>query len=307
MQTILGANGTIGSELAKELTAYTKHIRLVSRNPKKVNPTDELFPADLSYGELVEKAIAGSEVVYLLVGLEYNLKVWREQWPKLMQAIINACTKHNSKLVFFDNVYLYDKDAMPHMTEESAINPPSKKGKVRSEIAGMLLNAVKSGKLTALIARSADFYGPKNEKSFLIETVYKNLKKNKSPNWFVDADKKHSLTYTPDAAKATALLGNTSDAYNQVWHLPTAINPPTGRQISDLFLKEMKIQKKISVLPLWMIKVIGWFIPVMSEMPEMMYQYDRDYFFDSSKFEKRFQFKTTSYAEGVKQIVSQAQ
>jgi uncharacterized protein YbjT (DUF2867 family) len=37
MQTILGANGTIGSVLAKELGAYTNQIRLVSRNPKKVN------------------------------------------------------------------------------------------------------------------------------------------------------------------------------------------------------------------------------------------------------------------------------
>jgi len=46
MQTILGANGTIGSVLARELTAYTSKIRLVSRNPKKVNETDELRPAD---------------------------------------------------------------------------------------------------------------------------------------------------------------------------------------------------------------------------------------------------------------------
>lgn len=34
MQTILGAGGSIGTELAKELINYTKDIRLVSRNPK---------------------------------------------------------------------------------------------------------------------------------------------------------------------------------------------------------------------------------------------------------------------------------
>ena len=73
----------------------------------------------------------------------------------------------------------------------------------------------------ALIARSADFYGPGNEKSFVTEMVYKNIKTGKAANWFINADKKHSFTYTPDAAKATALLGNTKDAYNQIWHLPT--------------------------------------------------------------------------------------
>jgi nucleoside-diphosphate-sugar epimerase len=192
------------------------------------------------------------------------------------------------------------------MKEDSPINPPSKKGMVRKEIAGMIMNEVKAGKLTALIARAADFYGPGNEKSFLIEVVYKNLKKGKRPNWFVDADKKHSFTYTPDAARATALLGNTQDAYNQVWHLPTDKNTLTGREIADLFVKEMKVPSKMSVLPMWMIKLIGLFVPFMREMPEMMYQYDRDYFFDSSKFEKRFGIKATPYAQGVKETVRSA-
>jgi nucleoside-diphosphate-sugar epimerase len=305
MQTILGANGTIGSVLAKELKAYTNQIRLVSRNPKKVNETDELLPVDLSDASLVEKAVEGSEVVYLLVGFDYNIKVWQDKWPKLMRATIDACIKHKAKLVFFDNVYLYDINAIPHMTENSVINPPSKKGKVRKEIADMLLNEVKSGKLTALIARSADFYGPNNEKSFLHDMVYKNIKKGKKPNWFIDANKKHSFTYTPDAAKATALLGNTADAYNQVWHLPTDKNALTGKEIIASFAKEMNVESKVSILPMWLLKIIGLFIPIMKEMPEMMYQYDRDYFFDSSKFEKRFNFRTTPYEEGVKLTIEQ--
>lgn len=44
MQTILGAGGAIGSELARELSQYTHKIRLVSRNPQQVNATDELYP-----------------------------------------------------------------------------------------------------------------------------------------------------------------------------------------------------------------------------------------------------------------------
>lgn len=305
MQTILGANGTIGSILAKELPKYTDKIRLVSRNPKKVNATDELFPADLSDPEQVDKAIAGSEVVYLLVGFDYNINVWEEKWPKLMRATIDACRKYRAKLVFFDNVYMYDKSAIPHMTEEAPVNPPSEKGKVRQQIADLLMQEVKAGKLTALIARSADFYGPANEKSFLIEVVYKNFKKGKAANWFINADKKHSFTFTPDAARATALLSNTPDAYNQVWHVPTDPDALTGREMVALFAKEMNAKNKISVMPMWMLKVAGWFVPFMREMPEMMYQYDRDYIFDSAKFTKRFpDFRVTRYAEGVKQVVA---
>jgi nucleoside-diphosphate-sugar epimerase len=303
-QTILGANGTIGSVLAKDLTAYTDKIRLASRSPRKVNDSDELFPADLSQSGQVDKAVAGSAVVYLVVGLEYNLKVWQERWPKLMRDTLDACIKHESKLVFFDNVYMYDQAAIPHMTEESAVNPPSRKGAVRKEIAAMLLGDASAGKLQALIARSADFYGPDNEKSFLIELVYKNLKRGKKANWLIDVDKKHSFTFTPDAAKATALLGNTADAYNQVWHLPTDATALTGREMVALFAKEMGQSADVTVLPKWLLKALGIFKPLMREMPEMMYQYDRDYHFDSSKFDAHFRLKPTSYTQGVKRIVS---
>src|SRR5437899_11987600 len=133
MQTILGASGAIGKGLARELKQYTNHIRLVSRNPRKINEDDELFAADLTKREMVFKAIEGSEVVYLVTGFEYNIKVWRATWPALVRNVIEACAQYSAKLVFFDNVYMYDVNAIGHMTEASPMNPPSKKGAVRKE------------------------------------------------------------------------------------------------------------------------------------------------------------------------------
>ncbi len=40
MQTILGAGGAIGIELAKALPKYTDNIWLLSRNPQKINDKD---------------------------------------------------------------------------------------------------------------------------------------------------------------------------------------------------------------------------------------------------------------------------
>ena len=94
MQTLLGGNGIIGSVLAKELTKFTNKIRIVGPHPKKINETDEVFQADLSDPFEVENAIAGSEIVYLLVGFDCNRKVWQDRWPKLMRATIDARIKH---------------------------------------------------------------------------------------------------------------------------------------------------------------------------------------------------------------------
>ncbi len=305
MQTILGAGGAIGIELAKALKEYTTDIRLVSRNPKKVNETDTLLSADLLHADDVKKAVQGSSVVYVTVGFPYTLKVWQNSWPKFIETVIAACKEYDCKLVFFDNMYMYDKDHLDGMDEATPINPPSEKGKVRAKIAQRLLDEVKAGNLTALIARSADFYGPNiANTSMLNETVTKNLAKGKKANWMGATDRKHSFTYTPDAGKATALLGNTPDAYNQVWHLPTASDPYTGKEWVEHIAKAFGTKPKIQVAPKWMIHLIGLFVPVMKEMPEMLYQYDRDYVFDSSKFEKRFGMAPTPYDEGIKEMIA---
>ena len=81
MQTILGAGGTIANELAKALSEFTNQIRLVGRQPKLVNETDQLVAADLTDAQATEQAVKGSEVVYLTVGLPYHTKIWQKHWP----------------------------------------------------------------------------------------------------------------------------------------------------------------------------------------------------------------------------------
>jgi len=303
-QTILGSGGAIGNELAKALHNYTDQIRLVSRNPKKINETDEIFPADLSDSKQIDAAIAGSSVVYVTIGFDYNLKVWRKKWPPFMHAVIDGCTKHKAKLVFFDNVYMYAPSEIPNMTEASEMNPISEKGKVRKQLVDMIFEAIEAKKIEAIIARAADFYGPNVATSMLQETVQKNLAKNKAANWLGGLDFKHSFTYTPDAGRATALLGNTADAYNQVWHLPTDPQTLTGREWTELFASQMNKKVKISAMPSWMLKILGWFIPILGEFYEMSYQYDRPYFFNSQKFMTRFpDFRITTYQEGVQEVL----
>jgi hypothetical protein len=41
----------------------------------------------------------------------------------------------------------------------------------------------------------------------------------------------------------------------------------------------------------------------MKEFVEMLYQYDRDYVFDSSKFETVFKLKPTPVDDAIKQII----
>ncbi|GAB4301121.1 MAG: SDR family oxidoreductase [Ignavibacteriaceae bacterium] len=303
MQTVLGSSGVIGKELAKALSQYTDKIRLVSRNPKKVNETDQLMKADLTDPAQLDKAVDGSEIVYVMIGFPYNTKVWRELWPKFMKNLIQSCSKYKPKIFFFDNVYMYDPKYLSDMTEETPINPISEKGKVRAEVARMLMDAVEKNKVEAIIARAPDFYGPGVIGSMLYQSVYLNLVKDKSPQWLGKLDVIHNFIYSKDIGKAVALLGNTPDTFNQVWHLPTTDRKLTNRQWIELMMNAMNKQKKIQTMPDWMISLVGIFMPILKELQDVGYQFKQDYFFNSSKFNKRFNFTPISPEEGVKKMV----
>ncbi|MEM6806638.1 MAG: NAD-dependent epimerase/dehydratase family protein [Bacteroidota bacterium] len=306
MQTLLGAGGSVGNELAKALLSYTDKIRIVSRKPQKVNATDEVLAADLTQRADVMEAVKGSEVVYLIVGYPYSAKTWQVMWPKTMRNVLDACAVHKAKLVFFDNIYMYSADHLAPMDEQTPHNPSSKKGKIRKEIVDMLWSDVKAGKVEALIARSADFYGPGLERNGVLrDTVIKPLSKGKTAMWMKALEYKHSYTYVPDAAKATALLGNSPEAYGQSWHLPTASNPLTGSEWVEMIAKEFGVKAKVRTISNFMLKLMGIFVAVMREVPEMNYQYDRDYIFDSSKIESKFGLTPTPYLEGIRTIIKE--
>ena len=298
LHTILGAGGMIANELVPVLLANKENIRIVARHPKHQLGLDAIA-ADLESYEQTLFAVKGSSVVYLLVGLDYDSKVWAEKWPKIMTNTINACKATGAKLIFFDNVYMYGK-VEGYMTEETAFQPCSKKGLIRAAIAKQLLAEMASGSIEALIARSADFYGTKSIRtSFANTMIFSNLSKGKKAQWLVNEKVPHAFTYVPDAAKALYLLAKDDTAFGQSWHLPTQSNPLTGEAFVALAAKEMHQPYKLTVLSKFMIRLAGLFVKPIKESYEMMYQNDSDYLFDSSKFEQHFGMQPTTYEAGI--------
>jgi nucleoside-diphosphate-sugar epimerase len=302
MHTILGINGNVGKLLAAELTQKGIKVRGVSRRP--FLGSWEHIAADVLNLEQLTAAVAGSEVVYLAVGLEYTIKIWRHDWVVLMQNTIEACRKTNAKLIFVDNVYMYGH-AEGAMTEATLVKPSSKKGEIRAEVAALLLTAFEDKKLTGCIARAADFYGPDCDKSGLNMTVFERFAKKKAAQWLGKADKLHSFTYVSDMAKALAILGTDARmSQSFVWHLPTAAPTLTGLEIMEQAGKAFGVPPKFSAIGDFMLTVLGVFIPIMRELKEMSYQTNFDYVFSSEKFERVFGLKSTSYAEGIRETAS---
>ncbi len=299
---ILGAGGSIGTVLAKELIANNEKVKLVSRKANNFPPAENAI-ADLNNLLDVKNVVEENSMVYLLAGLKYDIKVWQEHWMNIMHNTVEACKSKNAKLIFFDNVYMLGK-VNGKMTEDSPINPQSKKGEVRAKLDEFLLSEIKNKNLNIIIARSADFYGPYAASSSIPNIlVIDKLIKGQKPQWFVNANVKHSYTFTEDCGKALYLLSKDEKAFNQIWNLPTKSLAITGKEFIELAAKFAGASPKYFTLTKWMIKLYGLIDSNVKEIYEMLYQNEFDYLFDSTKFEKYFSFKPASYENGIERTI----
>lgn len=299
LHTILGAGGAIANSLLDVLTTHNEPVRLVGRHVQPT-PRAQTVRTDATQFDQLKTALDGSTVVYLLVGLPYSTEVWQQQWPAIMTNTIEVCKRIGARLLYFDNVYMYGLVNGPQ-TEETPFNPISKKGEVRTQIVTHLLDEMRSGDLTALVARSADFYGPYSTlMTSLVNLLLLDKLANDEPaQWFGNAQLPHSFAYTTDMAQALYLLQRDEQAFAQTWYLPTAPNPPTWEDMVRLAAPRFGAQPNVFVINRDMLASLMVDNPLLAEVYEMLYQYEEPYIVDSTKFNRAYEFIPTPYAEGI--------
>ncbi len=302
LHTVLGASGAMGSAVVNELLSRELKVRAVQRTPSNNLPVT--IPADLLKPSEALKAIKGSGYVYLCVALPYNSKSW-QNWPVLMQNVLDACVVADANLIFLDNVYMYGPAPLQVPFDElHPQKPVSVKGQFRKKTADMLMEAISGKKVNALIGRSADFYGPKAIYSPFYFSFLERMLHGKSPQSLNKSGVRHTYAYTVDNARALVQLALEPSAYGQVWHLPAGEAITIG-EITEMFSKILGTNHKTSFMPPLMRRMLSLFIPILKEVGEMMYQFDSEYVISWEKFKSKFpDFKVTTYEEGIREMVN---
>lgn len=303
MQTILGANGQIATELARELhRKYTNDVRLVSRNPLKVNTTDSLISANLLDAKQTLDAVKGSSVVYFTAGLPPDTALWEAQFPTMLKNALDACRVAGASFAYFDNTYMYPQDARL-LTEETPFAPAGRKGNVRAAMASMVLDEMARGEIPVLIGRAPEFYGPGKTQSFTNALILEKLQVGKKPRVPVRDDTRRTLIWTPDASRSLAALGNASDAFGQTWHLPCCDDRPTYKEFVAMASLIFGREPSYAVIGKRALIAAGLFSKPVREIRELLPRYEQDNLFDSKKFKRRFPgFDVTSYRHGLELI-----
>jgi nucleoside-diphosphate-sugar epimerase len=299
-QAVLGATGNIGSLLVNELLDRDISVKALSRTIPEADERAEgveYSAVDAEDAAGLIEATKDIDVLYATLAIPYGTETWQRSWPIVMQNVIGAAKANAFKIVFLDNVYMYGKVDGP-MTEDTPINPIAKKGEVRAEVANMLLQAMESGEVTATIGRSADFYGPDTRMS---NRFFEGTYNEGVATWMGSTDVLRTLSYTLDNAKALAILGNDKLADQKVWHMPAA---PAMKGVGFAALAGKILGKDLEtvLVPGNDPEARKAFEASMPEIAEMMYQYENDYVFDSTRFQETFGMQPTPYEVGFRHV-----
>lgn len=297
---VIFGTGPLGKWTARELLKLGKRVRMVNRSGRAADlPCEvELVQGDAYDAQRNIELTRGATTIYQCAQPAYH--EWQEKFPPLQQAILAAAIANHTSLVVAENVYMYgDTDGQP-LTEETALNAHTKKGKVRKDMTEAIFDAVHAGKVSAAVVRGSDFFGP--DDPIYADLFFKPALQGKRVQMLGRLDMPHTWTFAPDFGKALAIAGTRKEAMNEVWHVPSA-PAVTQQQLLDLMSAQLNQPVKVMVGNKWMLVVLGVFVRNVREIVEMYYEFDQPFILDSSKFTRAFGITPTPLSEAVRQTL----
>jgi nucleoside-diphosphate-sugar epimerase len=297
-EIVIFGYGPVGRATGELLAKRAQAFRVAQRaSPKDLLVGGSFATADITNLDQVRAAVKGAKQIVLSIGLPYFSKVWRETWPLAMNNVIEAAAEIGARLVFVDNLYMYGPQTAP-LVETMPLTDFGVKPAVRAEVTRIWLAATKAGRVRVAALRAPDFYGPGCTNSHLGDYAFGALAKGKTAQFVVSPDQPHDVAYVPDFARSVVtLLDAPDDAFGQAWHVPCAPTH-TLRDIFTLGAAALGAKPKLFALPRWSLAPLGLFMPILGELREMQFQWDRPYRVDASKFAKRFWSVATPFEAG---------
>jgi nucleoside-diphosphate-sugar epimerase len=303
LHVVLGT-GAIGRAIAEELVRRGKAVRMANRSGvmDEAPAEAEVLATDLYDPANVREVTRNAKVVYQTAQPHYY--EWPEKFPPLQKSIIDGLSGSDTKLVIVENLYMYGETDGKPITENMPYKAHTRKGRVRAQMSEAALRAHREDKLRVTIGRGSDYFGPWGTDSSMGERVFYSLLQEKSAQMVGRLDIPHTHTYIPDFGKALVILGERDEADGQAWHVPNDMPAITQGEMVRMFAKEAGLEPKMSGMGKLMMQIGGLFIPEAKESVEMMYEFEKPFVVDSSKFEGTFGMKATPMREAIKETVT---
>jgi nucleoside-diphosphate-sugar epimerase len=297
LRVVLGGGGGAGRAIVHSLSDTGHRVRAVTRGGDARVPAGvERLAADITTGEGAAAAVAGAEVVYMAAQPPYHR--WPREFPAMLGTVLDAVAGVGAKLVMVDNLYMYGPGPTT-LREELPERGGTRKGDVRASMAATLRRAHAAGRVRVTIGRASDYFGPAADNSGVTALAIAPAAAGKTIRWMGRLDRRHSVAYLPDVARAYVVLGDESKADGETWILPHG-PAPTGAEFLATVNSVLAHTAKTGVVSRAMLRIVSPFHRVSRESLEVGYQWTEDFVADDAKFQRVFgPFAVTPLEEAV--------
>jgi nucleoside-diphosphate-sugar epimerase len=294
---VVYGTGPVGMAVMDALVKRGRRVRMVNRSGRSGVPRGvEVVGGDATDEAFTREASKGGSVVYFALNPPYTQ--WPELFPPLQAGVIEGAASVGAKLVAVENLYMYGLTRRRPLTEDLPYAPNTRKGTVRTRLSKELMEAHASGKVRVAIGRASDFFGPRVLVSAAGEQVFGRAVEGKSAQVAGDPDQPHTYTYAPDIGRGLVILGEREEALGQAWHLPSP-ETVTTRRFVEMIFEEVGKPARVQAAPKILLRALGLFNPGIRETIEMLYEFEKPFVVDHSKFEKAFGEHATPLREAI--------
>lgn len=293
--------GPAGAATARLLAEQGHAVRVVTRSGRSPEPGIEHVALDARDPEQLADAAKGAAAVYSCAAPPYHR--WASEWPPLTSSVCAAAEATGAVLVMLGNLYGYGPVDGP-MTEELPLAATGPKGRVRAAAWEQARTLHEQGRIRAVEVRASDFFGPGvTDGGHLAARVMPPLLRGKPVSTLGNPDAPHSWTYLPDVARALVEVAGEERAWGRPWHVPTQPPLSVREMVDRLAARAGAGPVAVRRLPSAVLGVASLFSPLLRELKEIRYQFDRPFVVDSSAYEAAFAVRATALDEQVEATV----
>lgn len=292
---VVGA-GVVGSAVARELASKGHHVRLVTRSGS--GPDDsgvERIAADATDSARLAGLCDGAAALYNCANPPYTK--WRQLWPPLHKAMMSAARSSGAVLTITSNLYGYGPVDGP-MTEGLPLAAKTRKGKVRAWMWETALAEHDAGRLRAVEVRGSDFLGPGAGSAFMMMVAPK-VATGERASVIGALDQPHTFTSPTDMARTLVAVAAEESAHGRPWHAPSNPAKTQAQVAADLAAAAGAPEPRLRRIPNLAVRAGGLVVPMMREVAEMLYQFDRPFVMDSSAAQEELGLTPTPWEEMV--------
>ncbi|MFD4398214.1 NAD-dependent epimerase/dehydratase family protein [Kitasatospora sp. NPDC058478] len=298
--------GPAGAATARLLAGQGHAVRVVTRagSPARGGaPVPGIEHVALDAGDRARLAEAARGAAAIYGCAAPPLPQWAARWPALASSLCAAAEATGAVLVMLGNLYGYGPVRGP-MTEDLPLAAAGPKGRVRAAAWEQARALHGAGRIRAVEVRASDFFGPGvTDGGHLASRVMPGLLKGRSIAVLGDPDAPHSWTYLPDVARALAEVAGEERAWGRAWHVPTAPALPVRAMVERLAAQAGVGPVAVRRLPQALLGAAGLFSPLLRELREVRYQFDRPFVVDACAYEAAFAVRATALEEQVEATV----